>query len=100
MLAILFFTMLFVMGLTANNDPGNNRMISGKIVDKQTGETLAGVKIQVKGTNTYCYSNLEGVFILSAPTTAEVIIDMVGYEQTILKTNQLSVSSDIVLNPR
>jgi hypothetical protein len=98
-IALLLFTCLLVSGITASNDPIKTRMVSGKIIDKQTGETLTGVKIQVKGTNTFCYSDMEGAFSFTTPITAEVVIDMVGYEQTTLKTNQLSISSDIVLSP-
>mgnify|MGYP001545120098 CR=1 FL=1 len=99
-LAILLFSVLFVISLSANNDPSTSRMVSGKIVDKQTGETLAGVKVQIKGTNTFCYSDMDGAFSLSAPTSSEVIIDMVGYESTTVKARELSLGSDIVLNPR
>lgn len=96
---LLIFTLLLVSGLTASNDPATTKLVSGKVIDKQTGEALTGVKIQVKGTNTYCYSDMEGSFTLSTTTAAEVVIDMVGYEQTILKTHELSLGSDIVLNP-
>ena len=88
-------------GLIASNDPNSTKLVSGKILDKQTGETLTGVKVQVKGTDTYCYSDMDGNFILSvnAPNASEVVIDMVGYEQITLKTKELSSSSDIVLSP-
>ena len=98
-IALLIFTLLLASGITASNDPAITKLVSGKVIDKQTGEALTGVKIQVKGTNTYCYSDMEGSFTLSTPTTAEVVIDMVGYEQTTLKTRELSLGSDIVLNP-
>ena len=98
--ALLIFTCLLVSGITASNDPTKTKLVSGKVIDKQTGEALTGVKIQIKGTNTYCYSDMEGAFSLSTPITAEVVVDMVGYEQTTLKTNQLFFSSEIVLNPR
>ncbi|HXU26777.1 MAG TPA: carboxypeptidase-like regulatory domain-containing protein [Bacteroidia bacterium] len=101
LIAILVFSFLFVVSLSAGNSPKGTKLVSGKVLDKQTGETLTGVKIQVKGTDTYCYTDMEGNFILSVNTnnTLEVVVDMVGYEQTTLKTQELSLSSDIVLNP-
>ena len=98
---IFLLSLIFSLtaGLIANNDPNGLQLVSGKVVDKQTGETLTGVKIQVKGTDTYCYSDMEGNFILSANVTSEVVIDMVGYQQTTLKTKELSIGSDIVLSP-
>lgn len=101
LIAILVFSFLFVLSLSAGNNPNGTKLVSGKVLDKQTGETLSGVKIQVKGTDTYCYTDMEGNFILSvnASNTSEVVIDLVGYQQTILKTQELSFSSDIILNP-
>lgn len=96
---LLSFIFSFTAGLIANNDPNGLKLVSGKVVDKQTGETLTGVKIQVKGADTYCYSDMDGNFILSANATSEVVIDMVGYQQTTLKTKELSIGSDIVLSP-
>jgi len=101
-IAIIVFTFLLVLGLSANNDPGKTRLIAGKVIDKQNGETLAGVKLQVKGSAVYCYTDMDGNFSLQVNTanTTEIVVDMVGYEPSILKANQLSLSADIVLNPR
>jgi carboxypeptidase-like protein len=101
LIAILVFSFLFVLSLSAGNNPKGTKLVSGKVLDKQTGETLSGVKIQVKGTDTYCYTDMDGNFILSVnpSNTSEVIIDLVGYQQTTLKAQELSLSSDIILNP-
>ncbi|MEO8761166.1 MAG: carboxypeptidase-like regulatory domain-containing protein [Bacteroidia bacterium] len=101
-IAIIIFTFLIALGLSANTNPDKTKMVSGKVMDKQSGETLAGVKLQVKGTTTFCYTDMDGNFTLqvNAVSITEVQVDFVGYEQTTLKTNQLSIGSDIVLNPR
>ncbi len=102
-LLLLISLVLFLgIGLNATNDPVNVKLLSGKVIDKQTGETLAGVKVQLKGTDKSCYTDMNGSFVLtvSAANTAEVVIDMVGYEPTTLKTQELSLGSDIALNPR
>lgn len=98
---LISFIFSLTVGLIANNDPNGVKLVSGTIIDKQTGEALTGVKVQVKGTDTYCYSDMDGRFFLSVNTNnaSEITIDMVGYEQTTLKTKELSISSDIVLNP-
>lgn len=102
LIALILFTFLFVLSLSAGNTPKNTKLVSGKVVDKQTGETLTGVKIQVKGTDTYCYTDMDGNFVLSVSTnnTTLLVVDMVGYEQTTLKAQELSIGSDIVLSPR
>jgi hypothetical protein len=102
LLLLLTFVCFLTTVATAGKDPVNVTLLSGKIIDKQTGETLAGVKVQLKGTDKYCYTDMEGRFLFAVSPTAanEVLIDMVGYEPTTLKTQQLSLGSDIVLNPR
>ena len=100
--AILLFSLIFSIGLFATNEPATLRLLSGKIIDKQTGETLAGVKVQIKGTDAYCFTNMDGTFALSvnATNSAGVVIDLVGYESTTFKTQELFLGSEIVLNPR
>ena len=102
LLLLISFTFALTTGALATNDPVNVKMLSGKVIDKQSGETLTGVKVQLKGTDNYCYTDMNGDFVLtvSASSTAEVLINMVGYEPTTLKTQELSLGSDIVLNPR
>jgi len=101
LILLISFTFFLITGLSANNEPGTIKLLSGKIIDKQTGESLAGVKVQLKGADKYCYTNMDGNFVLtvSAANTSEVLIDLVGYEPSTLKTQELSLGSDIVLNP-
>ena len=103
LILLLFITLTFATSLVANNDPDNSiRIISGKILDNQTGEALVGVKIQVKGTDVYCYSDMNGSFTLTVAVknTDEISIDMVGYESKTLKTQEFCISPDVALNPR
>jgi hypothetical protein len=99
---IAIFALALITGLRANNDPVNLTLLSGKIIDKQTGETLTGVKIMLKGTDKYCYTDMNGcfTFAVSAASTAEVVLDMVGYEPATLKTAELSLGNEIALTPR
>ena len=87
--------------VASTNDPGNIKLLSGKVIDKQTGEALQGVKVQIKGTDKYCYTDMNGCFVMTVSSAAtEVSIDMVGYEPMTLKTQELSTNPDLVLNPR
>ena len=93
-----FFTFAF-----ATEDPNSiTTLLSGKIIDKQSGETIAGVKIQIKGTETFCYTDISGCFFLAitAKNSREVNVDMVGYEPLTLTSVQLSLNCEVVLNPR
>lgn len=99
--AILIFIFLLAFDIFSNNDPHQSKIISGKIMDKQTGELLTGAKIQLKGADTFCYTDMDGAFILvlNASEKMEVTINMPGYQPLILKTNQIFSNSEIVLSP-
>lgn len=87
--------------INASNKNNNKRVLCGKVIDKTTGEALAGVKVEVKGTSTYCYTDLNGAYVLSvnADSKQEVEANVVGYELTKLKTNDLGINKDINLSP-
>lgn len=101
--AIIILITLF-LGLTtvsASNSDKNKKVLCGKVVDKTTGEALTGVKVEVTGTGTYCYTDLNGNFVLSVNTYSkqEVEANIVGYEPIKFKTNELGFNKDINLSP-
>lgn len=100
-LIILIAFLLGVTTVNASNKDNNKRVLCGKVIDKTTGEALAGVKVEVKGTGTYCYTDLNGAYVLSvsADSKQEVEANVVGYEQINLKTNDLGINKDINLSP-
>lgn len=87
--------------LSASNRDKSKKILCGKVIDKTTGEALAGVKVEIRETGTYCYTDLNGNYSLSVPTDIkqEVEANVVGYEQTKLKTNDLGFNIDISLSP-
>ena len=99
--AIIILITLF-LGFTtvsASNSDKNKKVLCGKVIDKTTGEALTGVKVEIAGTGTYCYSDLSGNFVLSVSTDSkqEVEANIVGYEQVKLKTTELGFNTDINL---
>lgn len=100
-LIILITLFLGLTSVNASNKDNSKRVLCGKVVDKTTGEALTGVKVEVKGTGTYCYTDLNGNFVLSVSTDSkqEVEANIVGYEQLKLKTNDLGFNKDINLSP-
>jgi hypothetical protein len=101
----LIILIALFLGLTSvsasNNRDKNKKVLCGKVIDKTTGEALTGVKVEVKGTGTYCYTDLNGSFVLSvsADSKQEIEANVVGYEQAKLKTNDLGFNTDINLTP-
>lgn len=73
--------------------------VTGKVVDKTTGESLAGVLVKIDETGTSVYSDFEGNFEISVlPGNYTVTTAMISYEtaKTNIKTegpqNKITVS--------
>ncbi|MFH0842646.1 MAG: TonB-dependent receptor [Bacteroidota bacterium] len=56
--------------------------ISGKVTDRETGEAMAGVNIQVKGTSVGAISDLNGQYSLPATVepNAVLVFSFIGYQ--------------------
>ncbi|MBU6341950.1 MAG: SusC/RagA family TonB-linked outer membrane protein [Bacteroidetes bacterium] len=54
--------------------------ISGKLVAGETGETLPGASLTVKGTNRGTVSDAQGMFTIEARTGETLVVNYVGYE--------------------
>lgn len=96
---IIFF--LFAATVNANNSDKNKKTLCGKVIDKTTGEALSGVKVEIKNTNTYCYTDLNGNYMLSvsADTKNDVQANIVGYEPITVSSSELGYFKDINLSP-
>ncbi len=74
--------------------PPPEKKISGKVTDEK-GEPLAGVTVQVKGSNTYTVSALDGTFSINAPENAKVLVfsyvGRVTQEVSILNQTSLQI---------
>lgn len=100
-LIILITLFLGLTTVSASTSDKGKKVLCGKVVDKTTGEALTGVKVEIKGTTNYCYTDLNGKYLLSVNVDAkqEVEANVVGYEQLKLKTNDLGFNTDISLSP-
>lgn len=57
-----------------------NRNISGRVTDRQTGDGLPGVTVLVKGTTNGVSTNSDGTFALSnVPAGATLVLSSIGY---------------------
>lgn len=72
-----------------------NRNISGRITDRQSGEGLPGVTVLVKGTTNGVSTNSDGSYALSnVPAGATLVISSIGYvtvERAIGTESQINV---------
>jgi hypothetical protein len=87
--------------LSAGTGDKSKKILCGKVIDKSTGEALAGVKVEIKGAGTYCYTDLNGRYSLAIPadTKQEIQANVIGYEPIKLITGDLGFDTEISLNP-
>lgn len=73
--------------------------INGVIFDGQTGATLPGVNILVRGTSTGTSTNRDGEFSLTVPSLADtLVLSFIGYE-TLIEPIAGRVSLELSLTP-
>lgn len=84
---ILFLILISIVQLNAQTGT-----ISGKIIDKKTGETLPGVNIILKGTYYGAATDINGKFTIPAinPGTYTIEISLIGYKSVQLTGYQIS----------
>ncbi len=75
-----------------------NNMVSGTILDSESGEVIPGVNITAKGTNFGSVSDIDGTFHLQAPTNGRLVFSSVGYASLEIKINHRSIIP-VILSP-
>lgn len=81
--SIIAATLLIIASINVNGnngktaeEPGKNAIATGKVTDKQTGESLAGALIQIKGTDISVYTDLDGNFTITNIEPGEYNIEI------------------------
>lgn len=91
---IAFIIIVFLSGNIsfAGNDneaaaPVVKTTLQGKVTDLKTSEELAGVTIQVEGTNVKAYSDIEGNFKIEGiePGTYTLTVSYISYQEKQIK---------------
>ena len=75
---VLLFSCFFLLGILGV--VGQTRSITGKVVSSDDNSPIPGVSVSVKGTTIGTVTNLEGVYSLQVPQTANALMfSFVGY---------------------
>ena len=71
-----------------SENPAATTSMNGKVIDKITGETLAGVMVQLDGTDNYVFSDFDGNFTFNdlKPAEYNLTCSLISYEK-----NEISV---------
>ena len=91
-----FFGSISFAGVgNGSGDPTPKASISGKILDQNTSEELAGVTIQVEGTDLKAYSDIDGNFRIDGvkPGTYTLVLSYISYKDKKLKDVNLTPSA-------
>lgn len=98
LLVVLFTGTLFADGKDPKNETGKVSKISGQVIDQLTGETLAGVKVFIPGTDKAVYTDFDGEFQIECNlnTETEIAIALISYEGKTIKLEE-SISLEIKL---
>ncbi|MGK6352799.1 YfbK domain-containing protein [Parapedobacter sp. DT-150] len=85
----IFFAMLLTVSLVGyrNSEP---RLISGTVYDDADGTPLAGVHVQVAGTNTSVGTDKKGHYAIQAEKGQYLVFAYIGYETKRLKVGKLN----------
>jgi TonB-linked SusC/RagA family outer membrane protein len=67
-----------------------SKEVTGRVTDNRSGDPLAGVTVQVKGTTTSTQTNTDGFFFLTAPADATIVFSFVGYKSQEVKPGNVS----------
>ena len=93
----VFVCVLGFAGETPKHTYTRTIMLSGKIADKTTNETLTGVKIKCNNVEKSFYSDLEGNFFISFQINTneenKVEFSQIGYFSQVLDIKELQVNS-------
>lgn len=75
-----------------------SRMVKGKVSDFNTGESLPGVNVSVKGTQSGTVTNIDGLFELSLSGEPVLLFSFVGYTSQEVASKGLN-TIDVRLKP-
>ncbi len=80
-------------------ESANVTSIQGKIIDKSTGEPLAGVSVKIEGTDQVVYSDFDGNFAFDNVTagTFTIKVSMVSYTENVLNNLILSANQTSII---
>lgn len=97
---IAYFLSVISLGLVFNTSvysegvlpaPAAVSTVSGKVVDLNSGETLAGVAVSIEGTDTKVYTDLDGNFTIKdiKPGVYNLVLSMISYKNSLVENVEL-----------
>lgn len=101
-LAILVILALSIQFAVSENENGKdetnktqNVSIKGKVIDKNSGETLVGAVVTLEGTDKKSYTDLDGNFnIKLQPGVYSIVVSYISYKKSLVENVKISVDEN------
>jgi uncharacterized surface anchored protein len=74
-------------------DSNNKATITGKVIDKNTGESLAGALVEIKGTDIKVYTDLEGNYSINNIAPGKYSIEIIYISYSTFKLDAFNVEA-------
>ena len=93
--ALLLFTMVYsIVFMDASSAFGQElKTITGKVFDAETNETMPGINVRLKGTNSGMFTNEAGAYSIRAESSGVLVFSSLGYE-----TTEVAIGSKTTIN--
>jgi len=86
---------------SSNQNPPQNILVRGTVLDAVTKEPLIGVTLRVDGNETLgTLTNGNGKFELQVPSKSKIIISYVGYNNYVISTTSKNINQTILLEEK
>ena len=100
LLAVIMTSAPAMATLIPTKAPSATAAINGKVLDYQSGETLAGVAISVEGTDLKVYTDLDGNFTIEnlEPGTYNLVLSMISYKSSLVENLELQANENELID--
>lgn len=92
--ALVLLFVLFSISSFANDDKSTTLSVQGKVIDKNTGEALAGVSVIVSGQEVF--TDFDGNFNISISLDESVEVSFISYKSVKIEAEDLNTKNNYV----
>lgn len=95
---LVFTLALAILPAIAGNDNNNTNSakaaVSGKVIDNETGESLAGVVVSIENTDIQVYTDLDGNFEIDQilPGNYNLVVSYISYKSSLIENLSLNAN--------
>jgi hypothetical protein len=92
--ALVLLFVLFSISSFANDDKSTTLSVQGKVIDKNTGEALAGVSVIVSGQEVF--TDFDGNFNINISLDESVEVSFISYKSVKIEAEDINTNNNYV----